>query len=260
MGAGATLKTACWGAIGALDGCFRFSQMIYNKSNAVLMYHSVGEPGNYGNVSTARFRKTLAYLTDAYDIIDLPEVLSHDFEKKVALTFDDGWENFYRHALPILREFDVPATVFLVPDYIDSEPMLSASQVEELVECPLTTIGNHTKSHPHLSRIGNEQALEEQILAAQQSLNERFDTEITRFSYPRGDWNHESAEMVRESHKIGVTTMPRVINERYLGGELDHALVPRIPAHVSESRVRWELTDASSRIRQFASEVDMVTR
>lgn len=260
MDAAAEAKTACWRLLGLLDQTLEFSGLVPDESNAVVMYHSVGEPEYYGNVSSTRFRKTLTYLEDTYEIVDLPEVLSAGSEKKIALTFDDGWENFYRHALPVLREFGAPATVFLVPDYVDSDPMLSTSQIEELKQEPLVTIGNHTRTHPHLSRIGNREALEDQILGAKQCLEQRFDITVSRFSYPRGDWTRETAELVSESHEIGTTTMPRVVSDRYLDAELGQALVPRVPGHVSESRLRWELTDASSRLRQLVADTDFISR
>jgi peptidoglycan/xylan/chitin deacetylase (PgdA/CDA1 family) len=260
MDAAAAAKTACWEFLGHLDQTLEFSELVPDESNAVLMYHSVGEPEQYGNVSPSRFRKTLTYLEETYEIVDLPEVLSGGSRKKVALTFDDGWENFYRHALPVLREFDVPATVFLVSEYIDSDPMLSISQIEELIQEPLVTIGNHTRTHPYLSRIGNHKALEDQILGAKEDLEQRFDITVSRFSYPRGDLTRKSAKLVYESHDIGTTTMPRVVSDRYLDEELGQALVPRIPGHVNESRLQWELTDASSRLRQFAADTDFISR
>lgn len=260
MDAGTTAKTACWETLGLLDRYLGLSRMVPDKSNVVLMYHSVGEPTRYGNIQPARFRRNLAYLDDMYDVVDLPKVLSGGTEKKVALTFDDGWANFYRHALPVLREFDVPATVFVVSEYIDSGPMLSTDQVEELVEEPLVTVGNHTRTHPHLSRIGNQGALEDQIIGAKRRLEERFNISVSRFSYPHGDWTRESAELVLDAHEMGTTTLPRVVANRYLDDELGPALVPRIPGHVNESRLRWEMTDASSRIRQFTADADLVSR
>jgi len=260
MGPGVAAKQLAWRCAGALDRVAGFSKRRKNDANAVLMYHSVGEAGRYGNVSPERFRKTISFLRERYDVVDLPDVLKDGGSKQVALTFDDGWENFYHHALPVLREFDAPATVFLVSEYLDSEPMLSGDQVRELVDDPLVTFGNHTRTHPHLSRIGNREALEDQILGAKDRLEDRFSIDVTRFSYPRGDWTGEAAELVLDSHEIGVSTFPRVADPRYLDEELGRALVPRIPAHTSPSRVRWELTDVSSSIRERASEGNLVTR
>lgn len=44
--------------------------------------------------------------------------------KAVAITVDDGYRDFLLHAYPVFREFDIPATVFLVSDFIDGKGML----------------------------------------------------------------------------------------------------------------------------------------
>ena len=82
-----------------------FSRWLPNASNAILTYHSVGDPGKYGNVSPERLRRDLRYLIEAFEVVDLPDVLRAPTSgsKRVAVTFDDGYENFYTYALPLCR-------------------------------------------------------------------------------------------------------------------------------------------------------------
>lgn len=258
---GTAAKETAWEALARLDRVAGISRLAGNHANAILTYHSVGEPGRYGNVSTGRFRRTLSYLADRYEVVDLTEAVESvdDPGKRVAVTFDDGWANFYDHALPVLRDLDLPATVFVVTRYVDSDPMMSTEQVAELADDPLVTVGSHTRTHPHLPRVGDPETLHDEITGAKEDLAERFGITATAFSYPRGDVTPEALALVREAHDLAVTTEPRVLDPRVLGGDLDPHRLPRIKGHTSESRLRWELTDASSKMRAAAKRRGLVT-
>lgn len=83
----------------------------------ILCYHGFAETQRAGCVSAAEFRRQLAYLTEHYTIVPLGEIV-RALEagaplptRAVAITVDDGYRNFLTVALPILREFGVPATL-----------------------------------------------------------------------------------------------------------------------------------------------------
>lgn len=102
------------------------------KGEAVaLMYHRImdqgqaphnwNQPGMY--VTEAAFRSQLEYLKSHYEILPLQELISRlESNRPVggccAITFDDGWKDNYSQAFPILREFKVPATIFLATSFI----------------------------------------------------------------------------------------------------------------------------------------------
>jgi peptidoglycan/xylan/chitin deacetylase (PgdA/CDA1 family) len=93
----------------------------------IIPYHMiVDEPnGFYPETSTADFEKQIAHLVKNYRIISLDEIVERVKNKKslrrcVAITFDDGFRNNYEKAYPILKKYDVPATIFLTTGYIDS--------------------------------------------------------------------------------------------------------------------------------------------
>lgn len=253
-------KELVWQCFGAADHVLDFSSFASDTGDVVLMVHSVGESGRHGNVSKNRFREILQYVQQRYTVVDLPAVLEPTEQKQVAITFDDGWENFYKYARPVIHELEVPATVFLVSEYLGSDAFMSTEQAKSLVDDEFITVGNHTKTHPYLSRIGNQTELENQICGGKDRLQDMLGTEITRFAYPRGDYSDEAVELVRKSHEIGVSTHPRVVDDGFFEDGVDPYLVPRVKAHHSDTRLQWEMTDLSSCIRELADNAGVVTR
>jgi peptidoglycan/xylan/chitin deacetylase (PgdA/CDA1 family) len=234
------------------------------RSNAVLMYHSVGPRDDvYGNVTPERFRRDVAYLTRRFDVVDLPAVLATDTERKrVALTFDDGFANFYTEALPVLREYGVPATVFVTTGFVDdadpelvdarlgpddysSDLMLSAAQVGRLADEELVTVGNHTATHPDLTTVEDASRLEAEIVGAKAELERRFGVTVDRFAYPYGPYDERSLELVRDSHRLAVTGVPRLVTSRR-----DRHELPRLPAHTGRLRLRWQLSEVRESLKR----------
>ncbi len=115
---------------------------------AVLMFHRFQDParGSEG-MPPDRLRWLLAYLRKRrYHILDLEELAqalvtgSTIRARSVALTFDDGYADQFEMALPILTEFDAPATVFLTTGFVDGQLWLWWDQVEHLISNTLLSV------------------------------------------------------------------------------------------------------------------------
>ena len=252
-------KSWAWEALATAEARTGVSRLLPNRSNAILMYHSVGRPGAYGDISRERFEADLRFLTERYEVVDLPEVLDAPDRgrKRVAITFDDCLEGVYTDALPVIREADVPATVFVVADGMDGtvaglSSTLDADQLEGLRSDHRIAIGNHTRTHPNLSAVSGDR-LRDEIVGARRALEDRLGVPVDRFCYPSGDVSEEALSVVRSSHDIAVTTRQRLISS----GDCRH-LLPRITGHRSAARVRWELTDASDALRRVAAGAGLV--
>jgi len=91
----------------------------------ILPYHNVAGAGDpvFG-MPEAAFRSQMEFLKRHYNVVTLDDVAAMLAgrrpwaERAVAITFDDGYEDNYRVAWPILRELRLPATIFLTSDYI----------------------------------------------------------------------------------------------------------------------------------------------
>jgi peptidoglycan/xylan/chitin deacetylase (PgdA/CDA1 family) len=121
--------------------------------------------------------------------------------REVVVTFDDGWVDNHRYALPILKELKIPATFFIASDYIAEKRRdprkMTPEQLRELYEAGMS-LGGHTRSHPDLTKVTAEQAREE-IRGCKDDLEKVVGVPARFFAYPGGAFNREIARMVREA-------------------------------------------------------------
>jgi peptidoglycan/xylan/chitin deacetylase (PgdA/CDA1 family) len=118
-GIGRTLKqlaaTAVWKASASRrrQGCL------------ALMYHRVGDDRDpLPHLDIEDFRQQIRWLVEHCDVIGAEQLKSAAHGPRgprmpVLLTFDDGSRDYYDFVYPVLKEFGVPAVVFLVTDYVD---------------------------------------------------------------------------------------------------------------------------------------------
>ncbi len=109
--------------------------IIKRRLSVVLMYHRVVDvkEGNGGGLQPGMyvtpnvFKRQMSYLARHYKVVDLDAFIhllrarSRFPRNTCLLTFDDGWKDTYSHAFPVLRKYHLPATVFLVSDYVNTE-------------------------------------------------------------------------------------------------------------------------------------------
>lgn len=112
-------------------GWFR-KRSIQNQA-LILMYHrvtphGVGVPDYSPNgiaVTPEEFDMQIKYLRSHYDVVPLAQIVGalqgkQDFTPGMAaITFDDGWQDVYEYAFPIMKRYAVPATIYLTTGFID---------------------------------------------------------------------------------------------------------------------------------------------
>jgi peptidoglycan/xylan/chitin deacetylase (PgdA/CDA1 family)/CelD/BcsL family acetyltransferase involved in cellulose biosynthesis len=102
----------------------------------VICYHRVGTGGVplYSDLEPEVFEAQMRFLRNRYRIVSfdtLAEELSHGgpTEQSVAITFDDGYRDVYKHAFPVLQKFQIPATIYLTADAIESNSVAWYDQI-----------------------------------------------------------------------------------------------------------------------------------
>ena len=178
----------------------------------ILMYHYVEYVQDSGdtirkslNVTPDVFKKQLQTLKDAgyttYFARDVPKILDGSMkvgDKSIILTFDDGYEDFHRVVFPILKSYNVKATVFMIYDFIGRKQFLKDKDIRELLDSGLVEIGSHTLHHMYLKKVSSEVA-RKQIFESKQKLEEQFGIHVDTFAYPYGAFKQETIDLVKEA-------------------------------------------------------------
>jgi len=126
--------------------------------------------------------------------------------KPVALTFDDGFQNFADCAWPILQEMGYPATVYLVSQSIgkDADWLKSNRPRSPLMDIPTlhrllaegVTFGSHGRTHRRFAVLGEEERREE-VLGSKYELENILGCKIKDFCYPYGNYDEPLRDLVK---------------------------------------------------------------
>ncbi|HTY37217.1 MAG TPA: polysaccharide deacetylase family protein [Bacteroidota bacterium] len=189
------------------------------QSIPVLMYHRVLEqgdttPGHGIWVSASQFRSQLASLKRR----GFQTITFRQYErfvrgeltlpsKPIILTFDDGYEDNYRVAFPLLQEHGFSAVIYAVTDrsrrtnfWDAGEPparLMTDAQMQELQRAGFE-IGSHTASHAHLPRESVE-SVEHEVRLSKETLEQILGQAVISFAYPYGEISDPVKESVREA-------------------------------------------------------------
>jgi peptidoglycan/xylan/chitin deacetylase (PgdA/CDA1 family) len=190
----------------------------------ILTYHSIDTSGSIISTTPDVFRRQMEFLDSAgYQTLSLGELISTWSSNgtvspmTIVLTFDDGFQNFYTEAFPILQEFRFTATVFLVTDHcgkfndwsgnpatLPRSEMLSWGSVEELSRFGIE-FGGHTKTHPDLTKLAEKDALAE-MADSRKTLEDRLGKESRTFAYPYGRHNGQVRRIAKRLFTASCST------------------------------------------------------
>ncbi len=167
----------------------------------VLAYHRVGFTTSDLTVSLQRFKNDLQQLkADGYTSITLDDFLRFIDdrnvelpEKPVLITFDDGYRDNYEHAFPILQQFGMVGSFFIITGMMGQEERVTESQVKEMAAGGMS-IGSHTVSHRALAELGAEEAGRE-LKISKETLEDLIGSEIKAIAYPRGSYTAETIDI-----------------------------------------------------------------
>jgi peptidoglycan/xylan/chitin deacetylase (PgdA/CDA1 family) len=106
----------------------------------------------------------------------------------VSITFDDGWANQYVNAYPMLQQYELPATFYIISGELTDQPdYMSAAQVKNL-QLAGHEIGSHSVTHPDLTTVSATQ-LQNEMANSQATLQNVVGVPVTDFAYPYGAYN-----------------------------------------------------------------------
>ena len=206
----------------------------YIKHPIILYYHGIKYKEDFNNPSPDIdfFKKQMEILLlRGFKFFSLKDIYLWSIgqktlpKKAVALTFDDGLENIYSNVFPLLKEFKISATIYIIYQFIGekiyfsherSKPQLirdidfnkltdyefkflNCKQIIEMHQSGLVDFGSHTLSHSSLSHIISEKALQTEINNSKINLEQKLSIPIETFCYPYGNYNETVKKIVKEA-------------------------------------------------------------
>ncbi|AVK51319.1 polysaccharide deacetylase [Clostridium sp. MF28] len=187
-----------------------------NRGVPVICFHSINDDPSVKSpiiISKDKFRTQLQAIKDngytTLTMAQLNDYLSKDKaipEKSVVLTFDDGYRDNYTNVFPILKEFNMNATIFVIQSYLDRDGYLTTDQVKELSSSGIIDIESHTVSHIDLPTMSYEDQLKE-LKNSKEKLESLINKPIISIAYPEGKYNDDTKKAFSEvGYSMGFTT------------------------------------------------------
>lgn len=185
----------------------------------VLMYHFIDTPERAAQeknvVSRQSFEKQVKFLhrfgyrvlsMQAYEDIRAGRRKSQG--REVVLTFDDGNYTVAEQAIPVLKPYEMPVTLFLISAALEDgrNGSMKKETALELAQYPWITMESHSRTHPFLSSLSDDQ-LKAELSGSKQDLEELLHRPIDYIAYPSGDLDARVLTATQNAgYKLAFTT------------------------------------------------------
>lgn len=185
----------------------------------ILMYHAVHvmDPSEASNanliVAPDNFEAQIKAMVDAGYYFLTPEeaykALTENAlpaKKVVWLTFDDGNEDFYTIAYPILKKYKAKATNNIITGFVKkgNAGNLTVKQMKEMMAHGMS-FQSHTVNHPDLS-VNDKATQKAELTDSIDFLEDKLNTKVNTIAYPSGRYNQTTLDLAKQTYKLGLTT------------------------------------------------------
>jgi peptidoglycan/xylan/chitin deacetylase (PgdA/CDA1 family) len=193
----------------------------------ILLYHHVlkGQPTNPYSISEKNFQEQITFLKEnGYFSISISKLIAAitvgaDLpEKSVILTFDDGNENIYLNAFPLMKKNSFTGVIYIIANRINADGFLTEDQIRELLSAGWE-IGSHGMKHIDL--VLHPDALRDEIGSSKKKIEEVLGIKVTNFAYPFGTATKTTMDWVKQigylaGMGLGITNQQNKENIYYL--------------------------------------------
>lgn len=120
-------------------GIYRLARFITRNEPKVLMYHRFAEFDGNGAVGVETFEKQLQYVKRHFHPVTMSELADEVYEQnhtvpnRVVITIDDGYQDFYQYAYPLLKKYDIAATLYVTTGFVDNKNWLWPDKISWLL-------------------------------------------------------------------------------------------------------------------------------
>ena len=213
------------------------------KEVVCFVYHRFGDdryPST--NISPNDFEQHLRYLKEnnfqVLTLSDAIKYLSSDepVKKTAVITIDDGYKSFYEKGLPLLKKYNLPATLFINTSTVAGGDYMNWDQLNETSKSNIE-IGNHTDTHAYFlneDKGTRYKTFEGEIKRSQQIISEKLKVTPKVFAYPYGEFDGEMKNIVKQQSFIAATAQ----NSGVFHEQSDWFAIPRFPMSESFAAIK----------------------
>lgn len=184
----------------------------------IIMYHHIGEPPPGADpirldltVRTAEFAEQLDWLAkNGYETISLDDLLQSMAQRAslprrpIILTFDDGYDDNYTIAYPMLKKHGFSATFFIITDVVGHREYMSWEQIVDMSKNGMS-IQSHSRTHIDQEVAGPEDNAW-QIAGSRAKLEEKVGRPVRYFCYPAGRYGPQTIAALQASGYLAAVT------------------------------------------------------
>ena len=197
----------------------------------ILAYHNFSlDKTDKMTVSMASFEDQMKLLKErGYRVIPMDQLFDFfDFKKQIPLksvviTIDDGWKSAYEIAVPVLKKYGYPATLFVYTDLINSSrKAMTWEQVKELADSGID-IQCHTITHRDLAGVQEKEsfkeyfnAVEKEIVQSSNIIKKNTGRDCRYLAYPFGNLNNIVVAILKRNGFRGAFTVRRGSNPFFI--------------------------------------------
>jgi peptidoglycan/xylan/chitin deacetylase (PgdA/CDA1 family) len=221
------------------------------KEVVCFVYHRFGDsryPST--NVSAKDFEIHLKYLVENdFQVLTFSQAIAYlhsekPLRKTAVITIDDGYKGFFTNALPLLKKYDIPATLFINTKTVGGGDYMTWNELKDVARHDVE-IGNHTHSHDYfldLPETSRYKTFKDEIDLSQSIIKKNLDIEPIVFSYPYGEFDVEMKKIVQQAGFVAAAAQNSGV--MYAGSDIFQC--PRFP-----------MSEAYSSEKQFIEKTSM---
>jgi len=184
----------------------------------ILTYHNFTEDESSSyNINIIEFEKQMDYLaTHNYSVISLSELLKglrtgQLPPKPIVITIDDGFKSTFTLAYPVLKKYNLPATLFIYTNFIEkNNGSLTWEEIREMTSHNIE-IGSHTLSHCNLLKYKKNENYEtylarirKEIFLSKEILESEIERKVKFFAYPYGAYSSTIKDLAIQAGYEGI--------------------------------------------------------
>ena len=154
-----------------------------------------------------------ALLEKGYTFIFADEYGYYD-RKTVIMSFDDGYLDNYTEVFPIIKEYNVKITIFMISNYVGCPEYMTEDMLKEMASSGLVSIQSHTATHPDLTT-QTEESLIREFETSNEALEAITGRKVRALCYPAGAYNDLVMSVAGNYYDFAYTTESKASTAGY---------------------------------------------